>query len=292
MTGERVCSSPDLLPLSFKNHEDVSLEGIATNVKLLLKLVQDHQNISVKGAFDDRKTQRFAGMMTILDDVKTRLQKSQASGNKKKPELRRCNTDLRIHNPPRDVKKDDGLILDDKERLKRDLNTSLLSQKRLGAMCASLGREKEIIVRELTRKVQEVNEMEQLINDLKAQNERLSTKLQACATHKTENNNTSESVEELNVMVLRERNKELCDQLLKCLEGYRLMKRRLKETQEETEEMKATMEELGDEIQIGIEKISNCVGGEGKIEENIVSIYHVFKKVEERVSKYRKEGRQ
>ena len=155
-------------------------KGIATNVKLLLKLIQDHQEASNKGALDDRKAQRFAGMMTILDDVRTRLQKCQFSGMKSVAELRRCNTDLRatMSNPPSPRDHNPKmLVLDEKEKLRKDLNTSHAAQKRLGVMCASLGKEKEIIARELTRKVQELNEMEELVNDLKAQNERLSSKV-------------------------------------------------------------------------------------------------------------------
>lgn len=123
-------------------------------------------------------------MMTILDDVRTRLQKCQFSGKKVLPELRRCSTDLRatMSNPPspRDLsskKINETLVLDEKEKLRKDLNASYAAQKRLGVMCASLGKEKDIIARELTRKVQELNEMEELVNDLKAQNERLSTKV-------------------------------------------------------------------------------------------------------------------
>ncbi|KAK9714357.1 hypothetical protein RND81_06G088100 [Saponaria officinalis] len=295
MSGARVCSSPDLLPLSTRNHDDLSLEGIATNVKLLLKLVQDHQDASHKGIIDERKSQRFAGMMTILDDVKTRLQKSQTSGKKSKAELRRCNTDLKINMPPRDdTKKGVELILDEKERLRRDLNTSFAAQKRLGAMCASLGREKEIISRELTRKVQELNEMEQLVSDLRAQNERLSDKIRAFVAEEKDNKRVINGTKQhFSSTCLNERNKELSDQLLTSLEGYKLMKRRLKETQKEKEDIQSIMEELEDEIEVGIQQIDtlkhhfssgNLGENEGKIEENILALDLVFYKLKQTIS--------
>ncbi|KAL3612132.1 hypothetical protein D5086_003152 [Populus alba] len=46
-----------------------------------------------------------AGTMTILDDVKVRIQKS-LSGNRKVAQLRRCNTDHRPSLAPADQKPD------------------------------------------------------------------------------------------------------------------------------------------------------------------------------------------
>lgn len=64
-------------------------------------------------------------MMTILDNVKTRIQTCQSFGKKgEKAELRRCNTDLhRPTNVPRDHKKPTEQI-DEKEKLRRELNAS------------------------------------------------------------------------------------------------------------------------------------------------------------------------
>lgn len=57
-----------------------------------------------------------AGMMTILDDVKVRIQKS-LSGKKKVAQLRRCNTDLGPSLAPADQKPDESAS-DGKERLR------------------------------------------------------------------------------------------------------------------------------------------------------------------------------
>ncbi|XP_021724252.1 uncharacterized protein LOC110691578 [Chenopodium quinoa] len=299
MSGARVCSSPDLFPMSTSNNEDLSLEGISANVKLLLKLIQDHQEASIKGNLDERKEQRFAGIMTILDDVKTRLQKSQTSSKKSKAELRRCYTDLRV-NPPKDVqKKDETLILDEKERLRRDLNTSCAAQKRLGVMCASLGREKEIISRELTRKVQELNEMEEHINDLRAQNEKLSAKIQACVAEQNDIKRSAKGSENnISYAVSQQRNKELSEQLLKSLEGYKAMKRKHIEVKEERDGMQSAMEELGDEVKHSIDivhslrqHVAACgLGEQGwEIEENITSLEHVFTRLNVKTSRIRQE---
>lgn len=272
-------------------------------MKLLLKLIQDHQEASVKGSMDERKEQRFAGIMTILEDVKTRMQKSQSSAKKGK-ELRRCYTDLRVNPPKPGHKKDETLILDEKEKLRRDLNTSYAAQKRLGIMCASLGREKEIISRELTRKVQELNEMEEHINDLRAQNERLSTKIQACVAdhHKEIQISGNGSENNINYAATQQRNKELSEQLVKSLEGYKLMKRKHKEVKEERDVMQFAIEELGDEVKHSIDIVYNlnqhvsasasasALGEKlGKVEENITSLDHVFQRLHEKITRLKKE---
>ncbi|GAB4829421.1 hypothetical protein Ancab_019092 [Ancistrocladus abbreviatus] len=252
MSKARVNSSPDLHPgpTTISSQDDSSLEGVATNVRLLLKLLQDHQEASQRG-YDERRTQRMTGMMSILDDVKTRIQKSQSSGKRREPELRRCFTDLKVNPVPSDKKKE-PLLMDDKERLKRELNTSFAAQKRLGVMCATLGREKEIIARELTRKVQELNEIEELVDGLRAQNEKLSAKVRACA----EQHNTVSCVGEVQVnAALQERNKLLSEQVLKSLETFKVFKRKLKEAQDEKAAMIAKMEEFREAAAASLEQI-------------------------------------
>lgn len=242
--------------------------------------------------------------MTILDDVKIRLQRSQTSSKKNKAELRRCNTDLRINHPPKDgLKNNETLVLDEKEKLRRDLNASYAAQKRLGVMCASLGREKDIIARELTRKVQELNEMEEHVNDIRAQNERLSAKIQASVAQHKEVKKSAKGSENhhINYAVSQQRNKELSEQLLKSLDGYKAMKRKHKEVKEERDGMQAAMEELGDEVKCSLhlvtslkECVSGCNLGEqvGDIQDKITSLEHVFKRLEVKTSTFRQERKQ
>ncbi|KAH7568521.1 hypothetical protein JRO89_XS06G0010100 [Xanthoceras sorbifolium] len=258
MSQVRTFSSPELAPTSSTSHttnrpEDFSLEGIATNVKLLLKLIHDHAEASNRD-LDDRKTQRVAGMMTILDDVKTRIQKSQALKNRK-AELRRCNTDLRPNRAPRE-KKPAEPVTDEKERLRRQLYASLAARKSLEIMCSSVGKEKEIIASELARKVQELNGTEELINDLKVQNESLLGKLQHCASEHKEKRPSSSGGEIQGNAALQERNQALSEQLLRSLDGYRSLKRKYKDAQVENIMMRATMEEMGKEVEAGLQQIS------------------------------------
>ncbi|XP_056161936.1 uncharacterized protein LOC130136004 [Syzygium oleosum] len=246
----RAHSSPDLLPPSVGNverREDYMLEGVATNIMLLLKLVQDHNEACGKNG-DDRKKQRLAGIMTILDDVKTRVQKSQCGDNKREAELRRCYTELRPRNGKRD-KKPEEIVVDEKEKLRKALNASLAARKSLEMMCSSLGKEKEIMAAELTKKVHELNGMEEHLNDLKAQNELLLAKVQACAVEHKEKKHSGEAHKDT---ALQERNKELSQQLLKSLEGYRSLKRKFKDSQEDIRELRTTMEQLGMEIESGL----------------------------------------
>ncbi|KDP38029.1 hypothetical protein JCGZ_04672 [Jatropha curcas] len=245
----RAFSSPDLAPSSTSQAirpEDYSLEGIATNVKLLLKLIQEHNGASTN---DDRKMQRIAGMITILDDVKSRIEKSQ-SARKRLAELRRCNTDLRPNRAPRDKKPQEGED-NNHEKLRRQLSASFAARKSLEIMCSSLGKERAIMSSELARKVHEVNEMEELVNDLKTQNETLLAKLQS---HHAENKKTNGGESQGNA-ALEDRNKALSAQLLKSLDSYRSLKRKYRDLKEENLGFRTTMEEIGTEVTSGLEQI-------------------------------------
>jgi len=223
--------------------------GIASNIKLLLKLIQDHSEASTKEN-DDRKVQRVAGMIKIIDDAKSRIEKCKSSGKK---ELRRCNTDLRP-NAPRVNKKSNEPITDEKERLRKELNASLAARKSLEIMCSSLGKEKEIMASELSKKVQELCGMEELISDLKAQNEMLLRKVQTCVEEHIEKKCNRGEVAQGNAG-LHERNRALSEQLLKSLDGYRSLKRKFKEAKEENIGILATMEEMGMGVQAGLDRV-------------------------------------
>lgn len=293
MNRIRAFSSPAVLPLPASSTtpkerpEDHSFDGIATNVKLLLKLIHDHNEACTKEN-DDRKTQRVAGMITIIDDVKTRIQKSQSIG--RRAELRRCNTDLRP-NVPRD-KRSTEPIIDEKERLRKQLSASLAARKSLEIMCSSLGKEKEIIASELARKVQEFSGMEEHINDLRAQNEKLLAKVQACAAEHKEKR--CGGVEIQGNVALQERNKALSEQLLKSLDGCRSLKRKIKDTQKENNGMHSAMEEMGVEVQEGLdriralkEKITTSDDEQATdVEEEISALERLFECFSTRVSKH------
>ncbi|XP_058202084.1 uncharacterized protein LOC131316667 [Rhododendron vialii] len=283
MSRLRANSSPELLPASLdtNQHVDSSLEGVAATVKLLLKLLQDHKESCAKEQNDSRRMLRVAGMMTILDNVKTRIQTCQSFGKKgEKAELRRCNTDLhRPTNVPRDHKKPTEQI-DEKEKLRRELNASLAARKSLECMCSSLGKEKEIMAAELARKVHELSGMEELVSDLKAQNENLLGKVQEYALEHKEKKTCFGGD---NNAALEKRNKELTEKLLRSLEGYKSKSRKLKEALEEKATIHATMEEMGVEIGTGLERIRGfkkkmAKGSEqsAEIEEEISELEHMF----------------
>lgn len=284
----RAFSSPELLPLptssTDQGPEDYSLEGVATNVKLLLKLIQDHNEASTKDN-DDRKMRRFAGMVSILDDVKLRIQKSQ-SGEKKAPQLRRCNTDLRRSQAPADKKPQES-VGDEKERLRKQLNASMAARKSLEMMCSSLGKEKEIMAAEIARKVHELNEAEELVNDLKAQNETLMAKLQARAPQKKSSNSGGEAQGNA---ALQERNRTLSEQLLKSLDSCRSLKRKYKVAKEENRGICATMDVIKMEVGAGLENIRSFrsrVAISKDIEEEISALEQMFEGFDMKISKHR-----
>lgn len=257
MSDLRSHSSPDL---GAGPPDDSTLEGITANVKLLLKLIQDHGE-ACGSESDDRKVQRVAGMMSILDTVKTRIQKSQPIVKKKpEAELRRCNTDLRPRNIPRNRKTGEpspATAMDDKQRLLKELNAVASNNKSLEVMCQSLGKEKSIMAAELARKAQELSGMEELLSDLKTQNEALMAKVQACkADHKDGRPQASSPPKpQGSTTALQERNKALSEQLLKSLDAYRALKRKYKDMVEESTRIRAAMEEFKAEVATCLKRI-------------------------------------
>ncbi|KAJ9558032.1 hypothetical protein OSB04_012646 [Centaurea solstitialis] len=270
--------SLDLVPSSStmaEQYDDSALEGVAANVKLLLKLVLDHrdacQNQTHKN--DGRRMLRVAGMMTILDMVRTRIQKCQS---------------FRMTRGVSDDVKDKGsltetesvAVVDDKDqKLKRELSGSIAARKSLEIMCSSLGKEKEIMMGELARKAHELAEMEDHVNNLKAQNGMLLEKVKDFAEvhepkHKEAQGNTA----------LQVRNKSLADQLMRSLNGYRIMKRKLAEAHEENFLMQSTMEEIGIKVGVSLEKIRKYRQNHDEhseeladIEEGISELEHMLK---------------
>ncbi|KAJ6979602.1 hypothetical protein NC653_027680 [Populus alba x Populus x berolinensis] len=228
---------------------------------------------------------RFAGMVSILDDVKLRIQKSQ-SGEKKAPQLRRCNTDLRRSQAPADKKPQES-VGDEKERLRKQLNASMAARKSLEMMCSSLGKEKEIMAAEIARKVHELNEAEELVNDLKAQNETLMAKLQARAPQKKSSNSGGEAQGNA---ALQERNRTLSEQLLKSLDSCRSLKRKYKVAKEENRGICATMDVIKMEVGAGLENIRSFrsrVAISKDIEEEISALEQMFEGFDMKISKHR-----
>ncbi|CAH8313237.1 unnamed protein product [Eruca vesicaria subsp. sativa] len=266
MSRLRAFSSPDLVPsdsgsvtsptrtTEHQSHETSGLEGISTNVKLLLKLVQDHNEANSKQR-DEWKAQRVTTMMAILDDLKTRILKAQSSSSSGKKELRRCNTELKPRQDPNKSPTKPPLNdLDDVQKLRKDLTASMAARKSLQMMCSSLGKEKEIMAIELSRKAYELTEMEELISDLKAQNEKLLKKVQNCAVeHKKEDGDGGGGGDK--DMPLQGRNKELSEQLLKSIDGYRSLKRRYKEVQEENGSMRQVLKDSAEEVNAGAQRL-------------------------------------
>ncbi|XP_010907981.1 uncharacterized protein [Elaeis guineensis] len=248
----RTNSSPELLfSADGQRSNDSTSKGAKANAKLPLELIHDHSHASKED--DVQKPQRIStGMMTILDDIKSRLEKSQFP-KKREPQLRRCNTDLRRGFPPEERKHREP-ITEENYKLRRELNSSMMARKHLESMFTSLGKEKAIMAAELARKVQELSDMEELIVDLKAQNETLTEKVKACAAeHK--NNGVGIGGDSSGSMALQERNKVLSEQLLKSFDGYRSMKRKLKEAQEENATIVSKMEMAASEVAASIEMI-------------------------------------
>lgn len=287
-------------------------------MKLLLKLIQDHQIACDQDKNDHRRMLRVATMMTILDNAKDRIQKCQSFGLKKTEpsELRRCNTDLRRNSIPRDkkpsvvpemevvVEEEAAAAVDgDKERLRRELIASLAAQRNLKAMCSSLGKEKKFMEAELSKKVHELSEMEELLNNLKAQNETLRQKVQECLSEhkdrKSGGGGGGSSGDMQAALVLQERNKALSEQMLRSIDGYRSMKRKLKVAQEENAMLHSTVDEVGAKVVRSLERVRSLKekmtsspppGADPPLDlqEEIIGLESMFERFEMLVEKHEK----
>ncbi|KAL2252109.1 uncharacterized protein LOC105167275 [Sesamum indicum] len=296
MSQLRANPSTHLIPPKTQHqYDDSALEGVTANIKLLLKLIQDHKDACDKEKNDSRRMLRVATMITILDNVRDRIQKSQSFGNKRsEADLRRCNTDLR----PDNRQSGEPAVDEENERLRKELNTSLAARKSLQAMCSSFGKEKEIMAAQLSRKVQELNGMEELVNDLKAQNQTLMQKVQECVSkHKEKKYGGVGGGESQGNVALQERNKALSEQLLKSLDGYRSMKRKLKLAREENVKMHATMDEMREKITRSLERVgsfkerlslSSGSNPQIDVQEEIVALESMFECFQMMVAKYDK----
>ncbi|XP_052180607.1 uncharacterized protein LOC127793877 [Diospyros lotus] len=300
MNTSRVRSSPELVSAGAsaetkpEERDDSSLEGVAATVKLLLKLIQDHKEACAKEQNDKRRMLRVAGMMTILENVRTRIQNCQSFGKNAAAGLRRCNTDLEKRNAaPRDQKKAAESI-DEKEKLRKQLTASLAARKSLEVICSSLGKEKEIMVGELAKKVQELSETEELVNDLKVQNEKLLAKVRGYAGSGGGGGGGRDDL--FGSAAMQERNRVLTEQVLRSLEGYKSVKRKLKELQAEKTAMREAMEELGAEVGYGLGRIRRFKEGVLKevesgdkggvnIEGEISKLEHTFERLHLKVSR-------
>lgn len=244
---------------------DLCGAGAAAPIKLLLKLIQDHKDACGKGKNDSRRMLRVATMMTILDTVRTRIQQCQSFGNKTESALRRCNTDLRLTQPPKDKKGGVEAVGDEREKLRRELNACTAARKRLEMMCSSLGKEKEIMAAELSRKAHELTEMEELMHSLKAQNEKLVRKVQKCVEGEGQGSTNFE-----------EQNKFLREMLVRSHDGYQSMKEKLNEAQEGNVVLCSTIHEMREKIESSLSRVRRLKERLVDADEDLESLENVF----------------
>ncbi|XP_057745967.1 uncharacterized protein LOC130965246 [Arachis stenosperma] len=265
--------------------DERGLEGVATNMKLLLKLIEDYNGSKES---DQHKIQRVNGIMSILDETRGRVQRFQMNNmktNQIKRELRRSNSDIKSSSV---VIAREKTITDEKERMRRELQSSFVVRQSLQALCSSLGKEKQIMACELARKAQELAEMEELVADLKEQNEMLMKKL-----------NSNIKIDEggnRNNVVLHEMNRTLTHQLQISLDGYRSLKIKYMETQEENRDIHADMKEMEVQVQAGIQrlqglkKIAEMIAKNDKerkaIKDQILALEQLLASLHMKISKY------
>ncbi|KAL3504105.1 hypothetical protein ACH5RR_033946 [Cinchona calisaya] len=198
-----------------------------------------------------------------------------------------------VHNP-RDCNQVEEL---DENNLLKELVTSLAARESLETMCLRLEKERKFLAGELAKKVEELNVMEEIVNDLKAQNEKLFEKVkESYALDRRENTFGLVVGAEIQAhAILKQRNRTLSDHLLRALEGYRLLKKKLKEAVEENFEARSTMQELVVEVRASMERlrgfkeqISSGIDCSDSIEEEFAQLEHIFEYLLMQVTKHGK----
>ncbi|KAH0455749.1 hypothetical protein IEQ34_015781 [Dendrobium chrysotoxum] len=199
-----------------------SLEGISRNIKHILKLLQELKDSKQEDS--SYTTKRLSSILNFLEDI--------LSPRSPKPQL-----------------------YEENQKLRRELSASLTARKSLEKMFSGLGREKEMIATELARKVQELIFMEELVNDLRADNNKLSEKVKEWC--KVGGSGGGMEVEEL-----KEKNRELSEKLLKALDRYKTGKRMLREAREENERVRVELEGVVETMKRISERRGEVVEGE------------------------------
>lgn len=216
-----------------------------------------------------RLTEDFTG----AGEMQSQVQKVNVT-RRREAELRRCNTDLRRGAPQRDKAKPlDPAANDtpDAQKLRRELFSSFNARRNLERMCASLSREKEFIAAELARKVRELGEAEELVEDIRRQNAALLEKLKTFAPR--ENGDGGDGEGRTHNSALQERNKALTEQLLRSVDAGRVMKRRLAEVQEEN----ARVAEVTMAVARLVSRIREKMNaGDAELEEEVKSLERVL----------------
>ncbi|CAN6486754.1 unnamed protein product [Victoria cruziana] len=272
LRGIRANSSPDLLPVSprVQPQEDDALEAIAASAKAFLRQVEKFTFSGERNANDKWSSSRVASIISVMDDIKARFEARTAPSPKG----------------------------DENQKARKDLTASPAARKSLERMFSSLGKEKEIMAGELARKARELDEMEEHVADLKAQNEKLLARVQALTSSDRRTTasppSTAEGGGTGRTAALQERNKVLSDQLLKSIESYRSMKRKYKEAQEANAALQASISGY-DEIRSCIARIrasrsaDGCSADSPDLENILKAIEHICRRAYGRNARKAKE---
>ncbi|XP_020595286.1 uncharacterized protein LOC110035392 [Phalaenopsis equestris] len=229
--------------------DGINLEGVITNIKQILEILEALKEFSKvednpKSSTNTTKIQQnlhvrspylinFLYVLNMLDDIRSRI----------KHFLHRCGHDRTHSNglSPRSPKpRPFTTSADENQKLRCELSASLTARRSLERMFSSLGQEKEMIATELARKVQEVHDMEELVSDLRAYNNKLTEKL----------NDWRQAGIDGGLMEMKERNRELSEKFLKVLDECKMAKRRLREVKEENERVREEVEVLLERMKI------------------------------------------
>lgn len=157
-------------------HKIVKFAGVVTQLKLLLKIIEDHKEAIRNNRNDGRKRLRVATMLTILENIRLGIQRCQFKTKTTETDLgpsSSSNSDGEQHQ--RRYTGEDEI-----EMLRKKLQAMSEVRKNLELSCANLADDKKRIAIELAKTTHLIKETEERINDLKPHNKILAIKVKKC----------------------------------------------------------------------------------------------------------------
>lgn len=230
-------------------------------MRLLLKIIEEHKVATNNNRNDGKKMLRAATMMTILENIRLKIQSShpfQVEGAEKDL-IRRCssNSDFQQKDVGGGGDNHDHHIVpidEERDRLRKSLDSSLAQRRSLEIFFTNLLKQRDMMSNELSKKVNLMNGMEEFVQELEAENQSLSDKVRKCVSlHSTEEYDTKD---EDYIQLLREKNRALSNDLQCTRDRLQSIKVKTKELDDENNTIYEQMNEISGEVNAALHRLN------------------------------------
>lgn len=237
-------------------------------MRLLLKIIEEHKVATNNNINDGKKMLRAATMMTILENIRLKIQSShpfQIEGAEKIL-IRRCSSNSDFQQ--KDVGGGSGSssgggdnhdhhivpIDEERDRLRKSLDSSLAQRRSLEIFFTNLRKERDMMSNELSKKVNLMNGMEEFVQELEAENQSFSVKVRECVfLHGTEESDTKDVD---NIVQLREKNRALSNDLQCTRDRLQSIKAKTKELNDQNNTINGQMSEISGEVNAALQRLN------------------------------------